>query len=89
VTINNRDGDPVTAIRFHRNAMMAQATLGSDDGGRAFVFCSLPGGTPWFTLDPASQMSTPVSGAPAMDTFAEFKTFVRDRFGATFDKKGT
>jgi hypothetical protein len=70
----------LTKITFARNAMMSQATLTDPDGGRAFVFCSIPGGRPWFTLDPNSQMSTPVSDAPSCDTDREFRAFVRKRF---------
>lgn len=69
-----------TKITFHRNAMMSQATLTYEDGGRGFVFCSIPGGRPWFTLDPNSQMMTTVVNAPACDTDREFRTFVKERF---------
>ena len=71
-----------TKIRFGRNPLQAVAHLtDSDDDGRAFVFCGLPGGRPFFTFDLRSPFASAVANAPQCDTFAEFKRFVTERFG--------
>jgi hypothetical protein len=69
-----------TTIRFERNPMMGAAHLRSDDGGRAWVFCSIPGGRPWFSLNIRGDHGTPVTNAPQCDTHRAFEAFVRERF---------
>lgn len=71
-----------TSIRFERNALMSAAHLTSDDGGRAFVFCSIPGGRPWFSFDIRGDSHTSITDAPPCDTHREFVTFVSERFGS-------
>ena len=70
-------------VRFHRNALMSQATLTTDepDSRPFYVFCPIPGGTPWCTTDPDGQQSIPVRNAPACETDREFRAFIVDRFG--------
>lgn len=71
-----------TKIRFEQNAIMAAAHLtDTEDDGYAFVFCSIPGGTPQFQTDPKSQHATTVVNAPQCDTVKQFKAFVIERFG--------
>lgn len=71
-----------TTIRFTRSAMISQATLTADDGGRpAYVFCAIPGGKPWMTFDPKSQQVISITNAPSCDNHGEFKAFVSKRFG--------
>lgn len=71
----------MTSIRFEHNAMMSAAHLTADDGGTAFVFCSIPGGQPMFQLSPTSQTATAVVNAPTCQTRREFVQFVTERFG--------
>ena len=70
-------------VKFSRNPMMSQATLTTDEEGSRpfFVFCSIPGGTPWCTNDPALPTMIPCRNAPACDTDREFRDFVWERFG--------
>lgn len=71
-----------TTIRYERNGLMSVAHLASDDGGRAYVFCSLPGGRPWFSFNGDGQIATPVTNAPQCDTHKDFVSFVNGRFGS-------
>lgn len=72
-----------TKIRFERNAMMGAAHLtDTDDGGSAFVFCPIPGGTPMFQVNRDSRYASPVVNAPTCDTHKQFEAFVTERFGA-------
>lgn len=68
-------------IRFERNAMMSAAHLSADDGGRAYVFCALPGGRPWFALTRDGHATT-ITNAPQCDTHKDFVAFVTERFGS-------
>lgn len=68
-----------TTIRYERNAMMSAAHLEHDDGGRAFVFCAIPGGRPMFAFDPKGPTTT-VTNAPTCDTHRQFVAFVTERF---------
>lgn len=59
------------------------ATLTSTDGGEAYAMCSVPGGTPRFSLgDPNTPGVVPerITGAPTCDTLADFHAFMVDRF---------
>lgn len=69
-----------TRFRWERNALMAAAHLTADDGGSSYVFCALPGGTPWFALRRDGPATT-IVGAPTCDAFSDFKRFVTERFG--------
>ena len=69
-------------IRYERNAMMSAAHLCADDGGRAYVFCAIPGGTPWFSLDTGGRNPVSIVGAPSCATHREFVAFVNRRFVA-------
>lgn len=71
---------PTMSVKFSRNALTALAELSASDGGRSFVVCNIPGGTPWFTFDLQSQMCSSVGNAPSCDNFAQFKSFVIERF---------
>lgn len=70
-------------VKFSRNPMMSQATLTTDEEGSTpfYVFCSIPGGTPWATRDPEGQQVIPCRNAPACATDREFRAFVVERFG--------
>lgn len=70
-------------VTFTRNPMMSQATLTTDEeNSRPFyVFCSIPGGTPWATTNPEGQQMMPCVNAPACDTDKMFRAFIIDRFG--------
>jgi hypothetical protein len=71
-----------TTIRFERNALMSAAHLtDSDDGGSAFVFCSIPGGTPMFAFS-RDGLATSVTNAPQCNTHRSFVAFVTARFGS-------
>lgn len=69
-----------TKIRFEHNPLMALAHLTTHQS-HCIVYCPLPGGAPQFQLHPGSHHSTPVANAPRCDTFAEFKSFVTERWG--------
>lgn len=70
-----------TKIRYERGAMMSAAHLSADDGGSAFVFCAIPGGTPQFQIARDAKYASTVVNAPTCDTHAEFVKFVNERFG--------
>ena len=70
-----------TTIRFERNAMMSAAHLSHDDGGRAYVFCSIPGGRPWFAFTRDGD-AIEITNAPQCDTHRDFTRFVTVRFGS-------
>ena len=69
-----------TKYRFEHFAGMSACTMTGDDGGSAFVFCGIPGGTPRFQFKRSDGMSTRVDGAPAMDSHKAFKAFVLNRW---------
>jgi len=71
---------PATQVRFDRNAMMAQATLTTSDGTTSFVFCSIPGGRPWFTPNWQEGPRISISDAPQCDNHTDFQRFVIARF---------
>lgn len=71
-----------TRIRWERGvAGQVAAHLLSDDGGHALVHCMIPGGRPRFIPRIDAAGDTGIVGAPACDTFAQFKAFVAERFG--------
>lgn len=73
-----------TKITWEQNAMMVAANLiDEDDGGHSIVYCPIPGGHPRFA-DGATRgrrMDISVDDAPQINTMAEFKRFVKERFG--------
>ena len=71
----------MTTIRFERNAMMSAAHLSHDDGGKAYVFCSLPGGRPWLSLSIRGDNPVSITNAPTCETHRDFTRFVNQRFG--------
>jgi hypothetical protein len=70
-----------TTFRFEQGPMVSAAHLTSDDGGKGFVFCAIPGGTPQFQVSRDSRYASPVVNAPAIDSHRAFVAFVRERFG--------
>lgn len=71
----------MTTIRYERNAMMSAAHLAHDDGGRAYVFCAIPGGRPFFSFDAEGRNNTSIVNAPQCETHRDFVKFVNERFG--------
>ena len=77
-----------TNIAFTQpNPVCVVAKLTTDNlPGAAWVICSVPGGTPRFTLyDPTIPANvgstTSIVGAPQCDNMRDFKAFVTKRFG--------
>ena len=70
----------MTTIRFERNAMMSAAHLSHADGGKAYVFCAIPGGRPWLSLTRDGDRIS-ITNAPTCDNHRQFAAFVTDRFG--------
>jgi hypothetical protein len=70
-----------TKIRWEQNAMIAAAHLSSDDGGKAFIFCSIPGGRPMFQFSRDDRAAMPIEGAPECMNVKQFRAFVTERFG--------
>lgn len=72
-------------IRYERNAMISAAHLSSEDGGKAFVWCSIPGGSPFFQLGDGRTpaVCSSVVNGPECETHADFVRFVNERFGGS------
>lgn len=69
-----------TKFKFEQFAGMAGCTMTADDGGSCFVFCAIPGGRPQFQFSRESRDAITIDGAPQMDSYKQFKTFVSERF---------
>jgi hypothetical protein len=71
-----------TTFKFEQGPMMSLAHLRDEnDEGRCVVWCSIPGGLPYFQFDLKSPHATRVVDAPHMDSDKQFRAFVRERFG--------
>jgi hypothetical protein len=77
----NDDATPPPEIRFEGNAMMGAAHLSHADGGKAWVFCSIPGGRPWMSMSIRGDNPISITNAPQCGSHGEFKRFVKERFG--------
>lgn len=60
--------------------MMSAAHLSHDDGGMAYVFCSIPGGHPWLSMSTRGDFPVAIVNAPPCATHREFVAFVNGRF---------
>lgn len=74
-----------TTFKFAQvNPAVVVGEMTSDDGGKAWAWCSVPGGTPFFTMeDPTAAGSTPgtrIVDAPACGDLKAFRAFILERF---------
>jgi hypothetical protein len=72
-----------TITFFMSNPTVASATMeaeGLGAGTPSQVHCAIPGGRPWYEPNPGARPMVTVHDAPQIDTMAEFKEFVIQRF---------